>query len=151
MKGENFLIYPSFFYINRLINRFQWSRLRYSIFYQNKIVNGRVMRQGSNKAGTNQTKIPQITSSIISYSSSYCSLGCHKFSPGARSTRRADIEFVKEDLLSLRNSPILPKSREGFRKCTWRKDGLAKLPEGPRVTREIDNVLDVVRSPLLSL
>lgn len=44
-----------------------------------------------------QAKIPQITWSIISFGSSYCSLGCYKFSPDARSTRCADIKFVKKD------------------------------------------------------
>lgn len=44
-----------------------------------------------------QERIPQITSSIISFGSSYCSLGCYKFPPDARSTRRADIKFVKKD------------------------------------------------------
>lgn len=44
-----------------------------------------------------QAKIPQITWSIISFGPNYCSLGCYKFSPDTRSTRHADIKFVKED------------------------------------------------------
>lgn len=58
--------------------------------------------QASFEQSEDQTKIPQITSSIISFGSSYCSLGCYKFPPDARSTRRADIKFVKKDPRSLK-------------------------------------------------
>lgn len=73
-------------------------------------------------------KIPQITLSIISYGSSYRSLERHKFSPAARSTKRADIEFVKreEDLLSSKLRS-LPKSRAR---------GLSKVHVTERWSRE---------------
>lgn len=94
---------------------------------------------GDNEARFEQSKdqarIPQITSSIISFGSSYCSLGCYKFSPDACSTRRADIKFVKKDPRF--ETPLLPKSREDFRKCMWRKDGFVKLSEEIQNARKV--------------
>lgn len=98
--------------------------------------------EARHEQGGRQPKISQITPSIISFGSSYCSLGCYKFPPDALArpcaTRRADIKFVKEDF----SPPLGNSAQSSAGTSESARDGkMVKLPGEPRVTHEIDEVL----------